>query len=111
MAFTSNREDGVRRLWRTRTSEGAPLAIVEAPGYGYRWSPDGEGLYYATPGSTKDFSYISLENGVEHPVTRFSDQPGRLTGYMAVSADYLYFIWRNDLGDIWVMDVVTDEGE
>ena len=31
--------------------------------------------------------------------------------HFAMSGPYLYFGWNDDLGDIWVMDVVTDESE
>ncbi len=29
----------------------------------------------------------------------------------SVHGDYIYFVWEELLGDIWVMDVVTDESE
>ncbi len=43
-------------------------------------------------------------------MTRFTERPGTQRG-LAVSDTHLYFTWRNDTGDIWVMDVVTDESE
>lgn len=30
---------------------------------------------------------------------------------LATDGNYLYFTWEDDLGDIWVIDVVTDERE
>jgi hypothetical protein len=53
---------------------------------------------------------LTLEDGTERRVTRFSQKAGRLGDYaLAVGKEYLYFTWRNDLGDIWVMDVATDD--
>jgi hypothetical protein len=54
---------------------------------------------------------LRLEDGNERRVTRFSQKAGRLGDYGAVGDGYLYFTWRNDLGDIWVMDVATDDKE
>ena len=45
-------------------------------------------------------------------MTRFSQKTGSLgDDALAVGEQYVYFTWRNDLGDIWVMDVVTDDEE
>ena len=45
-------------------------------------------------------------------MTAFEGRRGSVTGYAYATDDqYLYFTWEEDLGDIWVMDVVTDESE
>ncbi len=46
----------------------------------------------------------------ERPLTDLAGRRGRL-GYETPSTDgqYLYFIWAEELGDIWVMDVVTED--
>ena len=42
----------------------------------------------------------------------FSGKRGNPGVYaLATDGQYLYFTWEEDLGDIWVMDVVTDERE
>ena len=51
-------------------------------------------------------------------VSRLTDLSGRggnlgRSGDLATDGDYLYFIWEEAMGggDIWVMDVVTDESK
>ncbi len=39
-------------------------------------------------------------------------RPGEVGGLsLDTDGEFLYFTWQEDLGDIWVMDVVTDESE
>jgi len=54
---------------------------------------------------------IKRKDGNERRATRFSQKAGSLGDYLAAGEGYLYFTWRNDVGDIWVMDVVTDDKE
>ena len=50
-----------------------------------------------------------MEEGREYPVTDLADRYGSLWLFdMATDGEYLFFIWKEDLGDIWVMDVVTE---
>ncbi len=52
---------------------------------------------------------VSLEDGREYPVTDLSGRHGSLYKFsLATDGDYLYFDWEEDLGDIWVMDVVQE---
>ncbi len=45
-------------------------------------------------------------------MTDFSGRRGRMGKHaIALHGDYLYFSWEEDLGDIWVMEVVTDDDE
>jgi hypothetical protein len=41
-------------------------------------------------------------------VTRLLDRSGAL-GNFAVGDEHLYFTWRTDLGDLWMMDVVNEQ--
>ena len=52
-----------------------------------------------------------MADGNERQVTRFSDRQGGLGGSLAVSEHDLYFGWEINLGDIWVMDVVTPKNK
>jgi len=55
---------------------------------------------------------ISLEDGREYPVADLAGRHGSLGWFsLATDGDYLYYIWEEDLGDIWVMDVVTERSE
>jgi hypothetical protein len=40
-------------------------------------------------------------------MTELADRAGAIGSYgLYVDANYIYFTWREDLGDIWVMDVI-----
>ncbi len=55
---------------------------------------------------------IYLEDRVERVVADLSGKRGILGGFaLATDGQYLYFTWEETHGDIWVMDVVTDESE
>ena len=42
-------------------------------------------------------------------MTDFEGKRGDLGSWaLATDGDYLYFTWQEDIGDIWVMDVVRD---
>ena len=72
-----------------------------------------EKIYFVGAGERKtDLWMVSLDDGKEHAVTDFSSRRGSV-GFVALATEgtYLYFTWEEHLGDIWVMDVVTDESE
>ena len=73
------------------------------------WSPDGSTIYLY---GTDDIWAISAEDGSERQMTDLRGRTGEGIGGYASSTDgrYLYFTWEENLGDIWVMDVVRDEG-
>jgi len=50
---------------------------------------------------------LSIKDRSERAVTNLVGKRGTL-GIMqpATDGEFLYFPWRDDLGDIWVMDVV-----
>lgn len=54
-----------------------------------------------------DFWELSVTDGVERPVTELRGRQGQ-PFFQSLSRDgkSLYFTWAEDLGDIWVMDVV-----
>jgi eukaryotic-like serine/threonine-protein kinase len=106
VAFSSDRDDGVRRLWRVSASGGPPERLTKGPANFFRWSPDGKRIYFLNP--SNDIWALTLEGGTERQVTRFSGRQGTMAPEgLAVGERYLYFAWRNDLGDIWVADVAT----
>ena len=68
-------------------------------------------LYFASPypRNGPDLWALSLDDGTEVPLTDFAGRPGELGGLtLDTDGEYLYFTWQEDLGDIWVMDVVED---
>ncbi len=111
MVFASFR-DGINRLWRMPASGGAAELMTQAPAFFFRWSPDGKQIYF--PGDQRgnnDLWSVTID-GHERRMTRFSQRAGSLDpNSLAADSAYLYFAWRNDLGDIWVMDVVSQNDE
>ena len=73
------------------------------------WSADGKTLYFTVP--HENLWSVSLENGAEKPLTDLTGRRGGLGMTIATDGKFLYFSWEEDLGDIWVMDVVTDAPE
>jgi hypothetical protein len=49
-----------------------------------------------------------LKDGEVFRLTNLEGRRGA-TGSIAVDLHYLYFTWREDDGDIWVMDVANDD--
>ena len=100
-------------LWRIPAAGGEAEPVTEGRAYASRWSPDGKEIYFVRPTDINaNIWALSLEDGREYPVTDFSGRHGGLDWFsLATDGDYLYFNWEEDLGDIWVMDVVTDASE
>jgi hypothetical protein len=74
--------------------------------YFFRWSPEGKRIYFNNE-RDNDLSVLTLDDGHERQMTNLSGRPGSLRPHgLAVSDRYVYFTWSNDLGDIWVADVV-----
>jgi len=86
---------------------------MDVPAHYFRWSRDGKRIYFlGSEESEYDVWGLTLEDGNVRRMTRFSQRAGSLGDYaLALDEEYLYFSWRNDLGDIWVMDVATDDKE
>ena len=73
---------------------------------------DSQDVYFRrTTDGQRNVWVVSLVNGAERQVTNLSDnRPGRFSQF-ATDGSYLYFIWSQNKGDIWVMDVVQDEDD
>ena len=78
-----------------------------------RWSSDGKRVFFAGRGEkARNLWAVTVKDGSERPMTDLASRRGALRGScLATDGQYLYFCWGEDLGDIWVMDVVTDETE
>jgi hypothetical protein len=50
-----------------------------------------------------------MEDGREYPVTDLTGRLGSPYPFSpATDGEYLYFSWRDDVGDIWLMDVIRE---
>jgi Tol biopolymer transport system component len=73
-----------------------------------RWSPDGKWVYFVGDGESAGNLWAVPAGG--GPVRRLTDLAGKRgtvdLGALATDGKFLYFSWREGLGDIWLMDVV-----
>jgi serine/threonine protein kinase len=75
-----------------------------------RFARDGQSIYYAVasgPSENHGIWRLSLRDGTVSRLTRLEGRSGVLGYYFSADARYLYFIWYEPEGDIWVMDVAT----
>jgi Tol biopolymer transport system component/predicted Ser/Thr protein kinase len=93
------------RLWRIPSGGGEAEAITDSDGYYAAWSPDGKALYFWRAGN---IWARSVEDGSEVAVAGLTERRGGPDECLVTDGTYLYFNWREDVGDIWVMDVVLE---
>ena len=108
LAFQSSR-GGAVAVWRMPAAGGLATQVSKGPGNRPKWSPDGKHIvFWRVEAGRRDAWTVSVAAGVERRATDLSGRRG-LMEPSAFSTDgkYLYFVWRDDVGDIWVMDVVA----
>ncbi len=103
------------KMFRIPRNGGAPVPLSTGRHVptGIRVSHDGRSIYYSVnsgPPEDQDLWRLSLADGAISRLTRLEGRRGSLGYYFAADARYLYVIWLEDDGDIWVMDVVTNAG-
>jgi Tol biopolymer transport system component len=101
------------QLMRLTRSDGtmAPLPHASTrrlPANVGRFSRDGRSVVYAERAGQwpRNFWRLSISDGSVSRVTELTGRRGDL-GSFATHEEALYFTWREDEGDIWVMDVMT----
>ena len=112
VAFDSTR-GGSWGIWRIAASGGTPERLTKAAGRTPRCSPDGERVYFLGYGAqTNNVWRLTLSTGDERPVTAFAGKRGELGGLgLAVDSRFLYFVWAERRGDIWIADLVQPPGQ
>jgi len=81
-----------------------PLPV--SGGVFFNWSRDGKAVYYTAEGN---LWMASIENSRERRLTDFTGKQGQPRPYaIDTDGDYVYFTWRDDVSDIWVMDVAQE---
>ncbi len=101
------------RLYRIAPTGGEPVPLPDIPARpaAVRFSPDARSLLYsvaAGPAEHQNIWRLSLPDGKVSQVTDLKSRRGNLNENFATDGRYIYFVWREDDGDIWVMDVTTD---
>jgi Tol biopolymer transport system component len=103
------------RLFRVAREGGEPLLLPILTSHqpdSPRFSRDGRSIYYHAidgPPESQDVWALSLPSGQVSRRTKLGGRRGRLGYYYSADARDLYFTWTEDEGDIWVMDVATDD--
>jgi TolB protein len=105
IAFYSFR-GGSYVVWRMPREGGEPLRLAPSGGEPYPiWSRDGRAVYFL---DRNDLWMVPPEGGDARKLTDLSGKRGSMALDLATDGQYLYFTWREDAGDIWVMDVVYE---
>jgi hypothetical protein len=82
--------------------------------YAHRFSHDGRSIYYCVltgPREKQDFWKLSVRDSKVSRLTKLEGRRGNIGDNFATDGRYLYFTWREDDGNIWVMDVVKNVRE
>jgi Tol biopolymer transport system component len=112
VVFQSDRT-GAPLLWKVPAAGGAPLPLTKNPGTRPHWSADGKTVLFtrleAILGSRNVWS-VSVDGQTERRLTDLRDRRGFMdAGAFAADDKFLYFTWRDDVADLWVMDLVTND--
>jgi TolB protein len=108
LAFTSWRPEG-SQIRLVPAEGGESQRISTGPVGTIQWSRDGRRIYFmGADERAGNIWTLTMKDRHEFPVTNLSGRRGSL-GFQSPSTDgkYLYFPWRDDIGDVWVMDVVN----
>jgi TolB protein len=113
LALSVERRGQVQRLWRTHIDGSSAEPVTTGPAGDPIWSPDSRQLFF--PGVQEragNVWAISLADHHERPVTALTGRLGHLmTSALATDGQRLFFLWEENIGDIWVMDVSSSRPE
>jgi serine/threonine protein kinase/dipeptidyl aminopeptidase/acylaminoacyl peptidase len=104
-----------RRLWRVELPSATFKPLTKGQAAAPYSSPDGKWIYFHTFRETAttyqlerpglNIWRVSRDGRLEAPVTQLSGRRGVLGATIATDGTYVYFTWRDDVSDIWMMDV------
>jgi len=96
-------------VWKASSTGEDAVRIADASGWVARWSADGSSIYFLRD---QNIWMVSADGGGERRMTDLVGKRGLMPALSLTTDDrYLYFGWGEEIGDIWVMDVVTDASE
>jgi len=102
LLFISDRL-GESRLWKVPAAGGNPVPVTEETGSWGVWSPDSNKIYFNRADNIWE---VPFERGPERRLTDLTGKAGFLNAGPGTDGQYLYFIWGEEEGEIWVMNVV-----
>ncbi len=112
IGFTSFQTSSRGGAWRVRPEGGTPEPIHDDGSIFLDWSPDGQAIYVAR---ATGFWEVAVDGGRERRVMNLAGKRGtsRTTGLPKAVSDgrYLYFTWREDQGNLWLVDLVAADGD
>jgi Tol biopolymer transport system component len=93
-------------LWRVPADGGEVEPFLNG-GRSPRWSTDGDKIYFIAQreGRANLYGADTGATSSERQLTDFVGKPGYLATLADTDGDSLYFTWREDHGELWVMDV------
>jgi Tol biopolymer transport system component len=105
-----------RHLYRAPAAGGEATRLTKGQASAPSYSRDGKWIYFSTfrgrDGATYqlerpglDIWRVSSDGAREEPVTQLSGRRGHLGANIANDGKFLYFTWREDVSDIWMMEV------
>ncbi len=117
VAYIAPTEGGDRGLWRVPSTGGEPELLLSYPGADPRvnlqgpvWSTSGQEIYVREiRDGVPQISALTLGDRTQRDLTNFTGKHGGMAEKLDTDGEYIYFRWRQDLGDIWVMDVTWGE--
>jgi len=98
-------------FFRVARSDGESVRLSAQPAHAPnspRFSRDGQSIYYSVNGGPRENHGIwalSLRDGTNTQLTKLQGMRGNLGYDFTADARYLYITWRENDGEIWVMDV------
>ncbi len=108
IAFVARGDDTNASVWVLPYDGGEPTLVTNQPARYPHWSRDGRILYFLDGGNPRIWS-VPIGGGAERVVAELGGKPGALGVYgLDVGREHIYFLWDEDIGDIWMMDVVTE---
>ena len=105
--FRSDRT-GAPDLWQVSAEGGEPALLIREVSVRPAFSPDGKKIYFFRE---HNLWVRSLVDGAERLIADLQGRRGGVGSYMDSDGRHVYFPWQEDEGDIWVADLVYDEGE
>jgi TolB protein len=112
IAFVSYRRGIERDLWRVPAAGGERQLILHQAGFPLRWSRDGKSLYFigfGNPGivGAPNIWAASADGEIKRQITDLTGRRGNPSpNVLMIDERYLYFGWNEQMGDIWVMDII-----